>query len=36
MAMPEEGVQVAITIEPSGGSEQPTTDPVVQVTPSEV
>lgn len=36
MAMPDEGTQVAITIEPSGGSEQPTTDPVVQVTPSEV
>lgn len=36
MAMPDEGTQVAITIEPSGGSDQPTTDPVVRVTPSEV
>lgn len=36
MEMPDEGAQVAITIEPSGGSEQPTTDPIVVVDPSEV
>jgi anti-sigma-K factor RskA len=36
MEMPGEGTEVAITIEPSGGSEQPTTDPIMQVAPSEV
>jgi len=36
MAMPSEGVEVAITIEPGDGSEQPTTDPIMSVVPSEV
>jgi anti-sigma-K factor RskA len=36
MPMPEPGVQVAITIEPAGGSEEPTDDPIVTVTPSDV
>lgn len=36
MDMPEEGIEVAITIEPAGGSKQPTSDPIVRVTPAEV
>ncbi len=36
MAMPAKGTQVAITVEPAGGSEEPTTDPIVQVDPSAV
>ena len=36
MEMPAEGTDVAITIEPSGGSEQPTTDPIMSVDPSDV
>jgi len=36
MDLPDEGIEVAITIEPSGGSEQPTSDLIVRVTPSEV
>jgi len=36
MEMPAEGIEVAITIEPSGGSEQPTTEPIASVVPSEV
>lgn len=36
MEMPDSGTQVAITVEPAGGSEQPTTDPIVQVDPSAV
>jgi len=36
MDMPAEGSDVAITIEPAGGSEQPSTSPVVVVTPGEV
>ncbi len=36
MAMPEEGAQVAITIEPAGGSEVPTTDPIIQLDPTTV
>ncbi len=36
MEMPEAGTQVAITVEPAGGSEQPTTEPIVQVDPGEV
>lgn len=36
MDMPEPGVEVAITVEPEGGSEQPTSDPIMRVTPSEV
>ena len=33
MDMPAEGTEVAITIEPAGGSERPTTQPIVQVDP---
>ena len=36
MDMPSEGVEVAITVEPSGGSDRPTTDPIMSVDPSEV
>jgi anti-sigma-K factor RskA len=36
MEMPSADTEVAITIEPAGGSQQPTTDPIVQVTPSQV
>jgi anti-sigma-K factor RskA len=36
MAMPGKGTEVAITIEPAGGSEQPTTKPIVTVDPSSV
>ena len=36
MPMPEPGTQVAITVEPAGGSEKPTTDPIAQLDPSEV
>ena len=36
MELPAEGTQVAITIEPAGGSEQPTTDPIIVVDPSQV
>ena len=36
MAMPGAGTQVAITIEPAGGSQQPTTKPIVTVDPSAV
>lgn len=36
MAMPAKGTQVAITVEPAGGSQEPTTDPIVQVDPSAV
>jgi anti-sigma-K factor RskA len=36
MGMPDEETQVALTVEPAGGSEQPTTDPIVQVDPYEV
>ena len=36
MAMPADGTQVAITIEPAGGSEKPSTPPIISVTPSEV
>lgn len=36
MEMPEPDVEVAITIEPVGGSDEPTTEPIMQVTPSEV
>lgn len=36
MAMPSPGIKVAITIEPDGGSEQPTTEPIMSVVPSEV
>ena len=36
MEMPGEGIEVSITIEPAGGSEQPTRDPIISVVPSEV
>lgn len=36
MEMPAVGTEVAITVEPAGGSEQPTTDPIMRVAPSEV
>lgn len=36
MGMPDEETQVAVTVEPAGGSEQPTTEPIVQVDPYEV
>jgi anti-sigma-K factor RskA len=36
MGMPEPGTQVAITVEPAGGSEQPTTEPIAQLDPSTV
>ncbi len=36
MAMPEPDTEVAITVEPVGGSQQPTTDPIMQVNPSDV
>jgi anti-sigma-K factor RskA len=36
MAMPAAGTEVAITVEPAGGSERPTTDPIVQVDPAAV
>ncbi len=36
MAMPSEGTTVAITVEPEGGSEQPTTRPFVTVDPRTV
>lgn len=36
MDLPEEGFQVAITVEPAGGSEQPTSEPVVVVDPADL
>lgn len=36
MEMPKPGTQVAITIEPAGGSAQPTTKPIVTVDPASV
>lgn len=36
MDLPEAGFQVAITVEPAGGSEQPTSDPVVVVDPADL
>jgi anti-sigma-K factor RskA len=36
MELPARGTTVAITIEPAGGSEQPTTQPIVVVDPSRV
>lgn len=36
MEMPDPDTEVAITVEPVGGSRQPTTDPIMQVNPSEV
>ena len=36
MGMPDPGTEVAITVEPAGGSKKPTTDPIVQVDPASV
>jgi hypothetical protein len=36
MGMPPEDTSVALTIEPAGGSEQPTSDPLAQVDPRDV
>jgi anti-sigma factor RsiW len=36
MGMPGEDTEVALTVEPEGGSEQPTSDPIVQVDPRDV
>jgi anti-sigma-K factor RskA len=36
MGMPEEDTEVAVTVEPEGGSDQPTSDPIVQVDPRAV
>jgi anti-sigma-K factor RskA len=36
MAMPAEGTQVAITIEPAGGSVKPSAAPITSVTPSDI
>lgn len=36
MGMPAPGTEVAITVEPAGGSERPTTEPIAQLDPSTV
>jgi anti-sigma-K factor RskA len=36
MGIPAEDTTVALTVEPSGGSEQPTSDPLVQIDPHDV
>lgn len=36
MELPGEGTMVALTVEPAGGSEQPTSEPIMTVTPSEL
>ena len=36
MDMPTPDTEVAITVEPRGGSEQPTTEPIMRVNPSEI
>jgi len=36
MAMPASGTTVAITVEPSGGSSQPTTKPIIEMDPRDV
>jgi anti-sigma-K factor RskA len=36
MGLPEEDTQVAVTIEPAGGSEEPTTEPIATVDPATV
>jgi anti-sigma-K factor RskA len=36
MGLPEEDTQVAVTIEPAGGSEEPTTEPIATVDPEAV
>lgn len=35
MGMPEPGTEVAITVEPAGGSQRPTTEPIAQLDPSK-
>lgn len=35
MELPDEGTTVALTVEPAGGSEQPTSEPIMTVTPSK-
>jgi anti-sigma-K factor RskA len=36
MALPPTGTQVAMTVEPAGGSAQPTTQPIVVVDPASL
>ena len=36
MSMPSDGTTVAITVEPAGGSERPTTRPIVALDPKTV
>jgi anti-sigma-K factor RskA len=36
MGLPEEDTQVAVTIEPAGGSQEPTTEPIATVDPATV
>lgn len=36
MGMPSEGTEIAVTVEPGNGSEQPTTDPIATVDPTEI
>ena len=36
MPLPEPGTELAVTVEPAGGSEQPTTDPLTQVDPTSI
>lgn len=36
MGLPAEATQVAVTVEPAGGSEQPTSDPIVMVDPASI
>jgi anti-sigma-K factor RskA len=36
MDMPTPDTEVAITVEPRGGSAQPTTEPIMRVNPSEI
>ncbi len=36
MGLPPENAKVALTVEPKGGSEQPTTAPIVEVNPAQI
>jgi anti-sigma factor RsiW len=36
MAVPTEGTQIAVTVEPGNGSKQPTTDPIATVDPTQI
>ena len=36
MGLPAADTRVALTIEPAGGSEQPTSEPIVEVDPAQV